>query len=304
MGGMLSDVHSGRGPGASAGFSDAELRALVQHVSAPEPSEPFGAYVFGGHEPGADLARHLETTVFLESFGNTPALLAEEYGPYEASSIFICIIDHLRRLPAGVMRVLLPSERGFKSLNDIEPVWGEPAEGLFARTGLAFEHERAWDIATFAVASDYRGRAAQGLVGMGLYQTLTLLARACGVGWFVAILDVPVFRLLRWKLRMIFAGYSGTAPRPYLGSVASIPAWCDVDHAERHLAATDPDLHGILVQGVGLEPALRRVDLSAAERLLSSSPGGAAGRRRPAAQAQTVTSRSLWVPSEATSSGI
>ncbi len=301
---MASDSHGGLGLDALVVRSDAELRSLVQHVSEPEASEPFGAYVFGAGAPGADLARHLETTVFLESFGNTPALLAEEYGPYEASSVFICIIDHRRRLPAGVMRVLMPSERGFKSLNDIEPVWGEPAENLFARTGLAFEPERAWDIATFAVASDYRGRAAQGLVGMGLYQTLTLLALACGVGWFVAILDVPVFRLLRWKLRMIFAGYAGTTPRPYLGSVASIPAWCDVEHAERHLAATDPELHDILVQGVGLEPALRRVDVSAAERLLSSGPVPATGRRGLAEQTQTVTSRSLWVPSEATSSGI
>lgn len=79
---------------------------------------------------------------------------------------------------------------------------------------------------------------------------------------------MPVFRLLRWKLRMIFAGYAGLGPRSYLGSAASIPAWCNVVEAERKLAATDADLHAILVRGEGLEPALRGADLACAERLV------------------------------------
>ena len=77
--------------------------------------------------------------MFLEAFGNTAELLADEYGPYEASSFFICVVDHLRMLPAGVMRVVLPSPRGFKSLNDIEPVWGEPAESAHRAHGLALD---------------------------------------------------------------------------------------------------------------------------------------------------------------------
>ena len=65
--------------------------------------------------------------MFLEAFGNTADQLAEEYRPYEQSSFFICVLDHLRSLPAGVMRVLQPSPAGFKSLKDLETVWGEPA---------------------------------------------------------------------------------------------------------------------------------------------------------------------------------
>ena len=98
---------------------------------------------------------------------------------------------------------------------------------------------------------------------MGLYQTLTLAAAHLGIDWFVAILDLPVFRLLRWKLRMIFSGYQGVAPKSYLGSQASVPAWCDVRAAARHLAETDVTLHEVLVLGEGLEAALRSVDLSA-----------------------------------------
>lgn len=243
---------------------DAELRRLTREIVGPAPAEPFGAYLFRHDEPGAELGRELERAVFLEAFGNTADTLRDEYGPYEGSSMFICIVDHLRLLPAGVMRVIVPSARGFKSLNDLEPVWGETPQELASRTGLALDLAKTWDIATLAVAADYRGKAARGLVSMGLYQTLTLAARDCDVGWFVAILDMPVFRMIRWKLRMIFAGYRGVPPLPYLGSAASIPAWCDVVEAEKRLAATDPDLHAILVMGIGLEAALRRVDLGSA----------------------------------------
>lgn len=239
--------------------------------------EPFGAYIFHSDEPGAELARSVEQAVFLEAFGNTPDLLAKEYGPYESGSVFICVLDHLRGVPAGMMRILTSSSAGLKSLNDIEAVWGEPVESVLQRTGLALDAGRTWDVATLAVGSEYRGKAARGLVTMGLYQTLTLAARACGVEWFVAILDMPVFRMVRWKLRMIFAGYEGLGPRSYLGSAASIPAWCDVVEAERRLAATDADLHAVLVRGEGLEPALRSVDLACAERLVGWRRRAAAG---------------------------
>ncbi len=253
------------------------MRSLARRVTAPEAPEPFGAYLFGADEPGAQLGRALERAVFLEAFGNTRELLAAEYGPYELSSVFLCVIDHRRGLPAGVMRVLLPSPLGSKSLNDIGSVWGETPAGLIERTGLGIEPERTWDIATLAIAPDYRGKAAQGLVAMGLYQTLTLAARRLGIEWFVAILDMPVFRMLRWKLRMIFAGFDGLAPRSYLGSSASIPAWCSVVEAERRLAEQDPDLHAILVLGEGLEPALRRVDLARVDSLVAWRREEAAG---------------------------
>jgi hypothetical protein len=263
--------------GGVAELQDADLRRLTRQVSAPGASEPFGAYLFRFDEPGAELGRHLERDVFLEAFGNTADLLAGEYAPYERTSAFICVIDHLRARPAGVMRLLLPSPAGFKSLNDVEPVWGEPADTLAERTGLEIDPRTTWDIATFAVAPEYRGKAARGLVTMGLYQTLTLAALATGTEWFVAILDMPVFRLLRWKLRMIFASYKGVAPLPYLGSPASIPAWCNVADAERHLAAVDPDLHAIVCRGEGLEAAVRRVDLDCTRRLVVWRGEAAAG---------------------------
>jgi hypothetical protein len=260
------------------GLHDGSLRQLAGEIMGPVTGQPFGAYLFAGDEPGAELGRQLEYSVFLEAFGNTPDQLAREFGPYEQSTLFIIVLDHLRRLPAGVMRVVLPSPAGSKSLNDLALVWGEPAKTVFERTGLTLDPARTWDIATLAIAREYRGKAAAGLVSMGLYQTLSLAARGCGAEWFVAILDLPVFRLIRWKLRLIFAGFKGITALPYLGSAASIPAWCDVVAAERRLEATDPYLYEILVVGRGLEPAVRPLDLSRCSCLTARPREAAAGR--------------------------
>jgi hypothetical protein len=243
-------------------LEDRRIRQLTSEVAGLRTVEPFGAYLVGANEPGAELGRLLERSVFLEAFGNTEDDLKEEYRIYEESSLFILVLDHLRHLPAGVIRVVRPSPVGFKSLNDLQPTWGESAAVLMERTGLNFPPEKIWDVATLAVPPEYRARAVGGLVGMGLYQTLTMAARASRIELLVTILDMPVFRMLRWKMRMIFAGYRGIGPKSYLGSVASMPSWCDLLHADRHLASVDSDLHGILFKGVGLEQALRLADLT------------------------------------------
>lgn len=123
---------------------DSDLRRLAWQHIPPGAREPFGAYIFHSDEPGAELARAVERAVFLEAFDNTPDLLAREYGPYESGSVFICVLDHLRGVPAGMMRVLMSSPAGFKSLNDIETVWGESAEDVLQRTGLALDAGRTW----------------------------------------------------------------------------------------------------------------------------------------------------------------
>jgi hypothetical protein len=242
-------------------MGDAALGRLARDVIAPGTTAPLGVYLFRAGDPASQLARHVERVVFMETFGNTPELLAKEYEPYDDASIFLCVVDHLRCVPAGAMRILLPSEAGFKTLDDAGPVWDEPISAMATRTGIAIDLARTWDIATLAVASAYRGKATVGLVSMGLYQALALATPRCGIDWLLAILDVPVFRMIRWKLRMPMAGFTGVAAHPYLGSPASMPVWCNVSDTERRLAVSDPDLHALYFQGVGLEPAIRPLDL-------------------------------------------
>jgi hypothetical protein len=242
-------------------MDDVELRRLAGAVTAPGTTSPLGVYLFRSGDPASELARHLERVVFMETFGNTPELLSKEYAPYDEASIFLCVIDHLRRVPAGTMRIVRPSIIGFKTLDDAGPVWGEPVATMAARTGIEIDLARTWDIATLAVAAEYRGKATMGLVSMGLYQALAMATRRCGIAWLLAILDVPVFRMIRWRLRMPMAGFTGVGARPYLGSPASLPVWCNVGDTERRLAVSDPDLHALYFDGVGMEPALRPLDL-------------------------------------------
>ena len=250
-------------------LSDGELRELADEIVPPRASEPLGVYLFDPRERGALLARRLEFDVFNEAFGDSPEMIETELGIYDDSSLFILVMDHLRGVPAGAMRLIVPSPTGLMSLNDLVNVWGVSAEDAIEGTGIALDPGNTWDISSMAIAREYRGRAMEGLVGMGLYQTLARAALWCGIGWLVAIFDMPVFRLVRWKLGLVFAEFRGLTARPYMGSPASIPAWCDVLAAERRLAAADPHLHQILCLGSGLEAALRPVDLRA-ERCLSA----------------------------------
>jgi len=248
---------------------DAERRDLARHLAAPDAGAPFGVYAIGAGDPASALARHLECSVFLETFGNSPELLAKEYGPYEEASVFFCVIDHLRHVPAGVMRVVVPSPAGCKTVDDVEPVWGESLGAMAARTGLAIDLARTWDIATLAVAPEYRGKATMGLVSMGLYQALALASPRCGIAWLLAILDVPVWRMIRWKLRMPMAPFDGVPARPYLGSPASMPVWCNVPDTERRIARSDPEVHTLYFEGHGLEPAVRPLDLATVAGLVA-----------------------------------
>jgi ribosomal protein S18 acetylase RimI-like enzyme len=245
-------------------MDDAALRRLARRVTAPGATAPLGVYLMRANDPASELARHVERVVFMETFGNTPELLDKEYAPYDEASIFICVVDHLRAVPAGTMRILLPSPAGFKTLDDAAPVWGESIGAMAARTGIDIDLTRTWDIATLAVAPEYRGKATMGLVSMGLYQALALATPRCGIEWLLAILDVPVFRMIRWKLRMPMAGFTGVRAEPYLGSPASMPVWCNVGDTERRLAVSDPDLHALYFEGVGMEPAVAPLDLRGA----------------------------------------
>ena len=251
-----------------------ELRELGGRVvaAAGRPSEPFGVYAFAADAPESELARHVERDVFYEFFNNTPELLDAEYGPYEASTLFVCALDHRRRLPAGAIRLVLPSPAGLKSLGDVEPVWGQRIDDVLVRTSLRLDADRAWDVATLAVDSEYRGRATDGLVRLGLYQGVAQLALRCHVSWVVTILDLVVLNLLQRAMADPFQRFAGLEPMPYLDSPASLPVYCDLDAYFARLETADPSMYEILFEGRGLEAAVRPLDLEPAlEHLL---PGG------------------------------
>lgn len=153
-----------------------------------------------------ELGSRLEAAVFLERFGNTPELIAAEYGPYTKGSLFITLMDGIE--PAAASRII--TERcpaGLKTLHDAAEA---PWQLHYQRTG------RIWDCATIAVAPSHRGTG----VSMLLMAHILRYSVEQQVVALVALLDRVVFDLLASTRGPIHA----IGPdAPYLGSPATLP---------------------------------------------------------------------------------
>jgi len=251
------------------------LRDLADEVVDPAATQPFGTYVVAGTHPTAELGRHLERVVFDEFFGNSADLLLHEYGPYDGVSVFLCVIDHEERIPAGTIRIILPSGLGFKSLDDIDHAWGQSVPDVLARTGVRLDWPQVWDVTTLAVDATYRGERTGGLVSLALYQALVMASLTCGARWWVTILDTIVLDLIQTRTHAPFSYYDGVPVRPYLDSPASAPVWADVEAWERRIRAADPAMHDVLCNGRGVDEVLWTPDWhSAAEVFDAVAPGG------------------------------
>jgi hypothetical protein len=178
------------------------------------------------------------------------------------------VLDHLRQVPAGVMRLIIsrPDGSGLKSLADLAPFFSTSAEEMIARSGRPIGSAPTWDIATLAVTPAYRNAAATGLVALGLYQSVVRTSCRAGVEFLVAILDRVVYRMTRLKFAAPFSPLD--APRPYLGSASSYPVYCDLGEWRERLFAEDPAIGGIIYDGVGLGPALAPLDLRRADAIV------------------------------------
>lgn len=236
-------------------LSSERLRGLARSVIPRGINQPFGAYCFGPFDPAAELPRAVESAVLLQSYGITPEMIRAEYGEYESSSLFFCILDHRREVPAGAVRIIMPTVAGpgMKTVNDLPQIWDETAEEYVTQHTLPCDLSRTWDIATLAVAPEYRSPLATGLVAMGLYQSGLRTAIELGFEWMIAIIDEAVLRMSRTRFHQPFIAFA--EGRPYLGSDCS-PVYLSIADYRSRLAVIDPPMHGIMFEGVGIEPAL------------------------------------------------
>ena len=236
-----------------------EMRELASSVidAAGNPSEPFGVYVFTADEPASELARYVERTVFEETFGNPRDLLEAEYGPYEASTVFYTVLDHRRRLPAGMMRMILPSVRGLKTFQVLKEFWSADVDDVTRATGADWDPALVWDVTTLAVDPEYRGKATDALVSLALYQTLITSGLAGGAHHFVTVLDLKPLDLIQTLTVDCFQFFEGLEPKSYLDSPLSVPVFIDLAEWEPRVLEGAPDTHGILFRGVGIEAAVR-----------------------------------------------
>jgi hypothetical protein len=243
------------------------VRALATEV-VRDATEPMGVYAFRPEEAGAGLPLYVEERVFEEALGDTAAaVVADQFSPYDHASLLFCVVDQHRKLPAAMLRLILPSKTGLKSLNDLEGTWGISPAQLFAAAEFDYDPNHTWDLATLAIAPEYRTAAFQGMVTMALCQSISMLGQRIGFPWSIALLHVPVLRMLQWKLHRPFNEFGGVEPRPYLDSPASLPAWMHLPEWHRRLADRDRVLHQMMTEGTGLEPAVRPPDWDQAAEL-------------------------------------
>jgi hypothetical protein len=248
---------------------DLAERELVAELAelAGDPSQPFGLYALGSEHPGAALGRQVEREVFFEFFGNSPELLAQEYDPYEPGSVYLLVVDHQQLVAAGVMRLMVPTPFGLKTLHDLERVWGEQLDDVLQRTGISFDLDRVWDVSTIAVRPAYRGTATDGLISASCLQGVIQIAHACDVQYFVTTLDMVVLKLVQDLCGRPLSMFRGVEPMRYLDSPASVPLYLDVAGYCNRLRAEDPATCAMFVEGKGFEAAMSTPDWSDVERI-------------------------------------
>jgi hypothetical protein len=215
----------------------------------------FGCYLIPHRSHFSDIARVVECTVFERFFGDTPERMAEYHAPYEEHSMFLLVVDQLQRRAAGAIRIILPSSKGLKSLNDIV---GSP---LYVRAEQIAEHHgildarRCWDIGTLAVLKEYRGAGSDHLVSLMLYGYLYALMRRRGIQHMVTILDKHAHAQLTQMLGVPIVPIANSSPFRYLGVDESRASYLHVPSVkpvvEAYLESLNDEAQAILRPYIG-----------------------------------------------------
>ncbi|WP_426564884.1 hypothetical protein ACPPVT_01760 [Angustibacter sp. McL0619] len=194
-----------------------------------------------------ESARQCEAEVFQRWFGNTRAELDEEYGPYEADSIFLVIADAGDEVVAAV-RLIAPGRSGFKALDDVaQAPW--QVDGARSAAAAGLDLSTTWEVGTLCVRA---GVAGSSRLSLALYHGLMTVAQVNGMSAFIAILDERVRRLLS-SVGITTRPLPGVRTAPYLGSAHSTPVYSPfaamLDAQRRDL----PDAYRLVTLGIGLD---------------------------------------------------
>lgn len=206
----------------------------------------FEVIVTPGQSASSAGGRKVEEEVFFEAFGNTPALLKSEYDPYEHLTTFVTVYDHEKQQPAAASRVLIGNPHELKSVHDVtkEP-WNQDLDSLLS-IDLLNGAPLALDVATLAVSAPYRGGRTSGTVTMALYHGVLRYAKALQIDPLVAVFDVKVLNLVNRLFCKAWHPYPGVEALEYLGSAASMPAWCSSADLEARALTQKPELHEMI----------------------------------------------------------
>jgi hypothetical protein len=197
---------------------------LLQKYSERLPGAESRRYVaieVPGTSLYANIGRHIERTVFEESFGNDAERMAKEYGAYEQASTFFISIDQVTKHATGALRTIANSEEGLKSWDDATEHFGLDVDKALQHQGLK-DLDMIWDVGTIAVLPEFREKA--GSVSILLERAMYLSAQAHKVQSLISIVDDGPLVKMRSTWRGVgipFKPLPGTKAQPYLGSKKS-----------------------------------------------------------------------------------
>lgn len=198
---------------------------------------------------GDELAAALrcEAQVFWETYGNTPEEFDVEYGPYEAATGFMALLEDDGEA-AAVVRFIGPGPAGLKTLNDVSrPPW--EVDGVRSARAAGVDVDRTWDVATIAVR---KGSGRGGLCAGALYHGIVAAAFANDVDYIVMIMDSHARQLLT-SLGLQTQALPGTKTGEYLGSPSSTPLWGNLHRMLERQREESPDAYRLISQGIGLD---------------------------------------------------
>lgn len=208
-------------------------------------------------DPLGVLGRDVERRVFAEFFGNNLELMDREYGPYETYSMFLVALDVVAMRPAGVVRAIRGDRGPLKTLVDIASAdgpWRVGIADLMSRTdGAPIPLERTLDIATLAVAPEYRAGSRSDGVSSYLYRAMVAASQFGNYSHWVGIIDeIPLAKIQMLGTPLKF--FRGLMAASYLDSPLSVPFYSDLDHIADGLRPLG--LEGFFFRGEGIDPGV------------------------------------------------
>lgn len=193
--------------------------------------------------PFEDVARTLEASAF-RKFKNTPLDMERLYGRHDQAAENLFFHDlHVEdgiASPAGALRMVRNQKNGMPTVNElakkkkIDP--SMYSKFLYEFYGVD-DPSKCWDIATAAVAPEYRRTQASALV----YRAGLLAAKKAGVEHFFAIIDEEAYKGME-MLGFPFQPLPGETWQEFEGSPASLPVYGRVDDFEPAIQARQEEL--------------------------------------------------------------
>lgn len=228
-----------------------EAAALVRELlDAHPPAVKAGieCYELSSDSHFSNIGRHIEASVFGDTFGNSSEQMVREYGPYEDQSRFFITVDSEKETPIGALRVIEDGKSGLKTFNDLNEVMSESDIRAYHNIG----DDACWDIGTLAIMPEYRGNGIPTVMMIrGAYKALL----AHDIKHAIAAMDSrPYKKLVKGVFGAPYVPLAGMEPLPYLGSDSTQPLYSYVSEykeaLEDSLQKSDNDLAKLAIKAV------------------------------------------------------